>query len=236
LVLNGKKAKTTEEKCVRSVSYQPTEEELKNLTLSHLSVYYFNGVEVFSPVVESHLKIKNHVGPTVKELSTIQKFRSSFSILHNDVSTLSKKLTSLQEINKAAIGTIAIWKGSQNTIPSGWVFCDGNNGTPDLTDKFVLGAGSRQVFSSGGSEEVKLSILEMPSHAHEFLDHATKHYTVRHAYAYNYKTGSWEESSLLEEIGHQNDDNRRITEYVGNGRAHENMPPFFTLCYIMKIR
>ena len=40
------------------------------------------------------------------------------------------------------IGIIAIWSGAIVDIPTGWSLCDGTNGTPDLTDKFVLGAGS----------------------------------------------------------------------------------------------
>lgn len=41
-----------------------------------------------------------------------------------------------------ASGIILIWSGSILTIPSGYVLCDGNNGTPNLTDRFVIGAGS----------------------------------------------------------------------------------------------
>jgi len=37
-------------------------------------------------------------------------------------------------------GSIIIWSGSIATIPSGYVLCDGNNGTPDLRDRFVVGA------------------------------------------------------------------------------------------------
>jgi hypothetical protein len=37
-------------------------------------------------------------------------------------------------------GIITMWSGLMNAIPSGWVICDGNNGTPNLTDKFIVGA------------------------------------------------------------------------------------------------
>lgn len=40
----------------------------------------------------------------------------------------------------APAGLISMWSGSIATIPTGWVLCDGNNGTPDLRDKFVVGA------------------------------------------------------------------------------------------------
>ena len=38
-------------------------------------------------------------------------------------------------------GFIGMWSGSAETIPTGWALCDGTNGTPDLTDRFILGAG-----------------------------------------------------------------------------------------------
>lgn len=37
-------------------------------------------------------------------------------------------------------GIIAMWSGLLINMPSGWVLCDGNNGTPDLRDKFIVGA------------------------------------------------------------------------------------------------
>ena len=41
-----------------------------------------------------------------------------------------------------ASGIIVCWSGSADAVPSGWALCDGNNGTPDLSGKFVLGYGS----------------------------------------------------------------------------------------------
>lgn len=40
-------------------------------------------------------------------------------------------------------GAIIMWSGLLNTIPSGWVLCDGSNGTPDLRDSFIVGAGNK---------------------------------------------------------------------------------------------
>lgn len=39
-------------------------------------------------------------------------------------------------------GLIAIWSGAIADIPAGWHLCDGNDGTPDLRDRFVIGAGA----------------------------------------------------------------------------------------------
>jgi hypothetical protein len=37
-------------------------------------------------------------------------------------------------------GIIVMWKGSVTTIPDGWALCNGSNGTPDLRDRFIVGA------------------------------------------------------------------------------------------------
>jgi len=50
------------------------------------------------------------------------------------------------------IGMITPFTGAIVDIPSGWVLCDGTNGTPDLRDKFIVGAGtSYAVDAVGGS-------------------------------------------------------------------------------------
>ncbi len=43
------------------------------------------------------------------------------------------------------IGGIILWSGSTGTIPTGWALCNGSNGTPNLQDRFVVGAGSGYV-------------------------------------------------------------------------------------------
>lgn len=47
-------------------------------------------------------------------------------------------------------GAVVIWSGTVNNIPSGWALCDGTNGTPDLLDRFVVGAGSSYPVNSAG--------------------------------------------------------------------------------------
>lgn len=49
-------------------------------------------------------------------------------------------------------GIITMWSGATNAVPSGWALCDGNNGTPNLKDRFIVGAGqSYAVGNVGGS-------------------------------------------------------------------------------------
>lgn len=65
---------------------------------------------------------------TAQTLTDAQKLQARTNIGISDISGLP-------------LGSIIIWSGSKSTIPSGWQICDGNNGTPDLRQRFVLGAG-----------------------------------------------------------------------------------------------
>jgi len=66
-------------------------------------------------------------------------------------------------------GGIILWSGAIASIPSGWLLCDGGSGTPDLRDRFVVGAGlGYAVGDTGGSVTVVLETANLPSHSHPF--------------------------------------------------------------------
>jgi hypothetical protein len=60
-------------------------------------------------------------------------------------------------------GGIIIWSGAANAIPSGWFLCDGANSTPDLRDRFVVGAGSTYAVGATGGQN---TITSVPAHTH----------------------------------------------------------------------
>ena len=117
------------------------------------------------------------------------------------------------------IGMIILWSGSEASIPSGWSLCDGTNGTPDLTDKFVVGAGDTYaVNATGGSATHTLTISEMPTHSHNaYFRFAAAGGTATEA--------QWGVSGSA---------GNKETSSTGGGGAHENRPPYFALAYIMK--
>lgn len=60
-------------------------------------------------------------------------------------------LGSAPSITPVPTGGIIMWSGSIGAIPAGYVICDGTNGTPDLRDRFIVGAGnSYSVGNTGG--------------------------------------------------------------------------------------
>lgn len=64
-------------------------------------------------------------------------------------------------------GGIILWSGSIATIPIGWLLCDGTGGTPNLRDRFVVGAGSTYaVGATAGATTATLVAANLPPHAH----------------------------------------------------------------------
>lgn len=69
--------------------------------------------------------------------------------------------------NQIPSGLIFMWNGSIDNIPAGWALCDGTNGTPDLRNRFIVGAGSSyNIGDTGGQQSVTLTTEQMPSHSH----------------------------------------------------------------------
>lgn len=156
----------------------------------------------------------------------IVKSNAEFSVtIGNDKhfivnSDTTKSVVGTTEYYMVPKGAIIIWSGAIDKIPSGWVLCDGANGTPNLTDRFVLGAGnSYAVGISSGEVTHTLTVEEMPSHNHttQWCD---------------FDGGSG--SGLKDPVNPTTGNYNIPTSYVGGGAAHNNMPPYYTLCYIMK--
>jgi microcystin-dependent protein len=144
-------------------------------------------------------------------------------------------------------GAIIMWSGSQ--VPAGWALCDGNNGTPDLRGRFVLGAGNgngltpRGLGQAGGRETQQLSTRELPSHSHGVADPG--HY---HNWTGNRQQAGTDDNNNTSEFSHgdrgavdtvSKDTDRRgtgISIYpAGDGQPFDSMPPFYVLSYIMKL-
>jgi microcystin-dependent protein len=133
------------------------------------------------------------------------------------------------------LGAIVLWHGSAASIPDGWKLCDGQNGTPDLRDRFVVGAGHD--YAKGdqdGTKEVLLSENELPQHRHEYVgDDALAGIepgcsTAIRTTSTRYDAESNHGANWYSQV--------YGTSYVGGNVAHENRPPFYALCYIMRVR
>ncbi len=135
-------------------------------------------------------------------------------------------------------GAIIMWSGSVDEIPQGWVLCNGENGVPDLRDRFIVGAGkSYEVNAKGGSNDVVLKIGELPAHTHS-ISNSGNH---RHSYSRGDKTGDGAKGSGGALDGHSTQQtlysgsHSHAAGKTGKNLPHENRPPYFALAFIMKI-
>ncbi len=122
-------------------------------------------------------------------------------------------------------GIIVMWSGAIANIPSGWYLCDGTNNTPDLSDRFVLGYGDvyNTIGATGGESEHTLTVNEMPAHTHDV--------SINLGVIYDDGMGT-------DDVAGTNNSNGSsetfTSDSVGGGQAHNNMPPYYVLAYIMK--
>ena len=105
----------------------------------------------------------NHFITMVDTASGNEKIRVDTDLTYNPVTNtlnvpnISGNGSGLSGIESFVTGMIILWSGSVGSIPSGFVLCNGSNGTPDLRNRFVVGAGdSYSVGNSGGSNDVTL--------------------------------------------------------------------------------
>jgi hypothetical protein len=131
-------------------------------------------------------------------------------------------------------GAIVMWSGSIASIPSGWYLCNGSNGTPNLQDRFVVGAGSTYaVAATGGSANATLvshthtAAVADPGHLHSVsgLSQQNRNFSAFGGETGPYTTGNTDTAVT----------NISVTNSTeGSSATNANLPPYYALAYIMK--
>lgn len=169
----------------------------------------------------------------------------------------------INTVASVPIGFIGMWAGTISTIPSGWVLCDGGNGTPDLRSRFIIGASSNSFTSSnpdglntypaysvGGEEYHALTIAEMPSHAHNAYvgnPDSNSGAAVGYSTMNGFDQGGinipqtdspYGQNATVYAGGDPNNQNSEKDVYgniTNQTLPHNNLPPYYALAFIMKI-
>lgn len=178
----------------------------------------------------------------------------SFNTANNTLSIADGNSVDLSSLNVGIpVGTVQMWV--TETPPTDWLICDGttfntttypelntllnSNRVPDLRRRFPLGAqnivnqgeSSRPLNSTGGEEKVTLSIAQLPSHSHSAGSLSTQFPYLSDDDTGNerYRDGSdarlYESSSISGNTGN-----------TGSGEAHNNMPPYYAVHFIIKAK
>jgi microcystin-dependent protein len=130
------------------------------------------------------------------------------------------------------VGGIILWSGSVATIPAGWLLCNGAYSTPNLADRFIIGAGNTYAPDAAGGSADAVVV----SHTHTATDSG-------HSHTYTIKSGT-----LQPQANGQNQNNQfyDASSTTGTGFAiitvatagvsptNANLPPYYALCYIIK--
>jgi microcystin-dependent protein len=136
-------------------------------------------------------------------------------------------------------GLISMWSGSIGSIPAGWYLCDGSNGTPNLTDRFVIGAGSTYaVNGTGGVSSVTLITANMPAHTHTATVTDPGHTHTSNAHLQNTQSlAGGPSTTLLPAAATINSATTGITvsnASVGSGSSFSILNPYYALAFIQK--
>lgn len=151
-------------------------------------------------------------------------------------------------------GIIVMWSGDLASIPDGWALCDGTQGTPDLSGRFIVSYDENDpaynpIGDLGGQKYHTLTPSEMPSHRHSYSGNTDSGGEHTHDFSDTamgvvagdergdrdggpYYTDYEPETEPAGNHGHYYSGN---TNYQGSNSAHENRPPYYTLAFIMKI-
>jgi hypothetical protein len=165
--------------------------------------------------------------------------------------------------NMLPSGIIMMWSGSSVTIPYGWYLCDGNNGTPNLKDRFVVGAGNTYAVGAiGGSADATLvshshtassttsTSISDPGHKHWISGAPRDDGNGSGAGSNGQMYGLWADAgsysaddpnygygryNLSATTGISASSSTSTTvNATGNSATNANLPPYYALCYIMK--
>ena len=125
------------------------------------------------------------------------------------------------------VGGIIMWSGSIASIPTGWALCNGSSGTPDLRDRFIVGAGNNySVAGVGGTTDSQL-----PAHTHNVTNGSANSFTA---------VTSVSDESINQgggggvNVADQESSTTFTIQSAGISSTNQNLPPYYALAFIMR--
>jgi hypothetical protein len=137
-------------------------------------------------------------------------------------------------------GVILMWSGSIATIPSGWLLCDGTNSTPDLRNRFIVGAGSTYAVGATGGSADAIVVSHSHTATSSVTDPGHSHRVTR---PWGVAGGSGFYAGSFGTAEGTSDPTTTVTTGItvstsisssGSSGTNANLPPYYALAYIMK--
>jgi len=159
-----------------------------------------------------------------------------------DADTIDGKEASYFDGIGAASGIVTWFDGE--VVPDGWVACNGENGTPDLRSRLLVGAGGDYVAgTSGGAASItpegsitvathQLTLDQIPAHGHSYTDYYPPNLAFYPYTAYSCRSTY---STADRYTGYKGgNDPHGHAGSTFTGTPQENRPPYYALKFIMK--
>ena len=214
------------------------------------------GQEVLSKFEDRNIAVSNEENRRIKDISTDGTLADN----SNEVSPSEQAVKTFVETYLPS-GTIVLWSGSEATIPSGWVLCDGTNSTPNLQNKFIMGAGDTYaVAATGGTKTISEAMLPAHNHAITVNNDTHNHsgssgnQSASHTHTITGMGNSGEHGTVSGTLwndtsskatGNQNtshshtitinnDTHNHTATSANTGSGDDFINPYYALCYIQK--
>ena len=136
------------------------------------------------------------------------------------------------ETTALPVGSIIVWSGSSAAIPTGWILCNGASGTPDLRNRFIVGAASTYaVNATGGSADAitpshtHTATVTDPGHTHTYTNFTSA--PIRQG-----SNGPVPSTNSPRTTGPRTTDITVGISPQGVSGTNANLPPYYALCYI----
>ena len=157
-------------------------------------------------------------------------------------STIKLMRYSVESSSGIPQGSIIPWYGNLNSIPSGFAICNGQNGTPDLRDRFIVGAGnSYGLGNTGGAATLKINKENLPADGLSGFGYScVGHYCTYGQGNFGVRSGEYMANPSKDGSNGWQDyfyftAFNSILSNNWKGNAIENRPPYYALYYIMKL-
>jgi microcystin-dependent protein len=131
-----------------------------------------------------------------------------------------------------------MWSGTMEDIPTGWALCDGTNGTLDLRNRFIIGAGDLYaVGNTGGSANATLVSHTHTGNTTTTSDNHAHNLAVRRFIGGNdvSRGGTFGAGTISTGAGDSAHSHTVTVETVGEDVTNKNLPPYYALAFIQQV-
>jgi hypothetical protein len=208
-------------------------------TSTPLVTYTDNG----GTIANTNPIVLNSAGRVPYEIWMLTGYSYKF-VIQSATSTLIQTLDNLYPILQNApasapavpSGGIILWSGSTGSVPSGWYLCDGTNGTPDLRNSFIVGAGNTYAVGATGGTADAIVV----SHTHTATVTDPGHFHTTKSYLSTFSPTGQSVPSQANQWSTQSGTDSATTgisvanSTTGTSGTNQNLPPYYALAYIMK--